>query len=79
MIRIALVAIGALIALYLLWNFLQLFFGIFGQRRAGKSKKPDDPAWLWLHQWLSRCGASLFCQGVSLRHRVVAVCGKKGT
>lgn len=39
MLRIVLLTCGAAIALYLVWNFLQLFFGIFRERRGEEKKK----------------------------------------
>lgn len=41
MLRIALFAIGAAAALYLVWNFLQLLFGSYRDRRSVKNKKGD--------------------------------------
>jgi hypothetical protein len=41
MLRIALWACVAAIALYLIWNFLQIIVGIFRRRRSDKSKKAD--------------------------------------
>ena len=42
MLRIVLFAIGAVVALYLIWNLLQLVFGSYGDRRAAKKKKTGD-------------------------------------
>jgi hypothetical protein len=41
MLRIALWGCGAAIALYLIWNLLQIIVGIFRERRSDKSKKAD--------------------------------------
>jgi hypothetical protein len=41
MLRIALWTSGAAIALYLIWNFLQILIGSFRDRRSHKSKKAD--------------------------------------
>ena len=41
MLRIALWACGGAIAMYLVWNFLQILVGIFKERRSDKSKKGD--------------------------------------
>ena len=39
MLRIMLFAIGAVVALYLIWNLLQLLVGSYKDRRSLKNKK----------------------------------------
>jgi len=41
MLRIMLFAIGAVVALYLIWNLLQLLLGSYKDRRSMKNKKGD--------------------------------------
>jgi hypothetical protein len=43
MLRIALFANWRVVALYLVWNFLQLLFGSYQDRRPAKNKKRDGP------------------------------------
>lgn len=43
MLRIVLFSIGALVALYVIWNLLQLLFGSYRDRRSAKNKKGDVP------------------------------------
>jgi hypothetical protein len=42
MLRIALFAIGAVVALYLIWKLLQILFGSYRDRRAVKKKRGDS-------------------------------------
>jgi hypothetical protein len=42
MLRTALWACGAAIALYLVWNVLQIIVGSLRERRSEKNKKADD-------------------------------------
>jgi hypothetical protein len=43
MLRIAVFAIGALVALYFIWNLLQLVVGSYRDRRSVKNNKGDVP------------------------------------
>jgi hypothetical protein len=38
MLRIALFAFGAVVALYLIWNGIQMVLGLYNDRKAKKSK-----------------------------------------
>jgi hypothetical protein len=44
MLRIMLFAIGALVALYFIWNLLQLLVGSYKDRRSAKKKKKGHGA-----------------------------------
>ena len=39
MLRIAVFVIGGVVALYLVWNFVQLLFGSYQDRRSAKNKQ----------------------------------------
>jgi hypothetical protein len=41
MLRIAIFVIGGVVALYLIWNFVQLLFGSYQDRRSAKDRKTD--------------------------------------